>query len=140
MSGFVGGGDQGDPLVAVGQRAQAGDLSPRADEERLVEVQPGGGDEAVEIVRVPVLPEHGVDVIAADRAFLLDPADAELFLSPHTIKSQMRSIYRKRGTSSRSQAVARARELRLLEGKTLCSCGAYGPSQTWRARLNDGDL
>ncbi|MBO0816232.1 MAG: response regulator transcription factor, partial [Actinobacteria bacterium] len=41
---------------------------------------------------------------------------AELFLSPHTIKTQMRSIYRKLGAATRSQAVTRARELGLLEG------------------------
>ena len=41
---------------------------------------------------------------------------AELFLSRHTIKSQANSIYRKLGVSSRSQAVARSRELGLLEG------------------------
>ena len=41
---------------------------------------------------------------------------AELFLSPHTIKSQMKSIYRKLGASARSQAVSQARELGLLEG------------------------
>jgi LuxR family maltose regulon positive regulatory protein len=41
---------------------------------------------------------------------------AELFLSPHTVKSQAVSIYRKLGASSRSQAVTRCRELRLLEG------------------------
>jgi LuxR family transcriptional regulator, maltose regulon positive regulatory protein len=41
---------------------------------------------------------------------------ADLFLSPHTIKSQAMSIYRKLGASSRSQAVARSRELGLLEG------------------------
>ena len=41
---------------------------------------------------------------------------AELFLSPHTVKSQQLSLYRKLGTSSRSQAVARARELGMLEG------------------------
>ena len=41
---------------------------------------------------------------------------AELFLSRHTIKSQSVSIYRKLGTSSRNQAVTRARELGLLEG------------------------
>jgi len=40
----------------------------------------------------------------------------EMFLSPHTIKSQAMSIYRKLGASSRSQAVARSRELGLLEG------------------------
>ncbi len=39
----------------------------------------------------------------------------ELFLSPHTIKSHARSLYRKLGASTRSQAVARARELGLLD-------------------------
>ena len=40
---------------------------------------------------------------------------AELFLSLHTVKSQVSSLYRKLGVSSRSQAVARARELGILE-------------------------
>jgi LuxR family maltose regulon positive regulatory protein len=40
----------------------------------------------------------------------------EMSLSRHTIKSQVMSIYRKLGTPSRSQAVARSRELGLLEG------------------------
>ena len=40
----------------------------------------------------------------------------QMFLSSNTIKSQAVSIYRKLGTSSRSQAVARSRELGLLEG------------------------
>jgi LuxR family maltose regulon positive regulatory protein len=41
---------------------------------------------------------------------------AELFLSPNTIKSQAVSLYRKLGVASRSRAVARSRELGLLEG------------------------
>jgi LuxR family maltose regulon positive regulatory protein len=41
---------------------------------------------------------------------------AELFVSRTTIKTQALSIYRKLGVPSRSQAVARARELGLLEG------------------------
>ena len=41
---------------------------------------------------------------------------AEMFLSPHTVKSQAISIYRKLGVSSRAQAVARSRELGLLPG------------------------
>jgi len=41
---------------------------------------------------------------------------AELFLSRNTIKSQVLSIYRKLGASSRSQAIGRARALGLLEG------------------------
>jgi LuxR family maltose regulon positive regulatory protein len=41
---------------------------------------------------------------------------AEMFLSRNTIKSEANSIYRKLGASSRSQAVARSREIGLLEG------------------------
>ena len=51
----------------------------------------------------------------------------ELFLSRHTIKSQAKSIYRKLGASSRSQAVARSRELGLLEGDGR----AFIPSGRW---------
>lgn len=40
----------------------------------------------------------------------------EMRLSQHTVKSQAMSIYRKLGAASRSQAVALARELGLLEG------------------------
>jgi LuxR family maltose regulon positive regulatory protein len=40
----------------------------------------------------------------------------EMFLSPHTVKSQAISLYRKLGASSRNQAVTRARELGLLDG------------------------
>jgi LuxR family maltose regulon positive regulatory protein len=37
-----------------------------------------------------------------------------LFLSPHTVKSEVKSIYRKLGATTRTQAVARSRELGLL--------------------------
>jgi LuxR family transcriptional regulator, maltose regulon positive regulatory protein len=47
----------------------------------------------------------------------------EMFLSRNTVKSQAVSIYRKLGASSRSQAVAQARELGLLEGLT----GSFTP-------------
>ena len=40
----------------------------------------------------------------------------ELFLSRNTIKSEVTSIYRKLGASSRSQAVSRSRNLGLLGG------------------------
>jgi LuxR family maltose regulon positive regulatory protein len=40
----------------------------------------------------------------------------EMFLSRHTVKSEALSLYRKLEASSRSQAVARSRELGLLEG------------------------
>jgi len=40
----------------------------------------------------------------------------EMFLSPHTVKSEAMSLYRKLGASSRNQAVTRSRELGLLDG------------------------
>ena len=61
---------------------------------------------AAELRVVPLLASH---LPAAEIA-------AELSLSVHTVKSQQASPYRKLGTSSRSQAVARARQLGLLEG------------------------
>jgi ATP/maltotriose-dependent transcriptional regulator MalT len=39
----------------------------------------------------------------------------EMFLSAHTIRTQCKSIYRRLGVAGRSQAVARARELGLLD-------------------------
>jgi LuxR family maltose regulon positive regulatory protein len=61
---------------------------------------------AAELRLLPLLATHlSVPQIAVD-----------LFLSPHTIKSQMKSIYRKLGSSTRAQTVTRARELGLLEG------------------------
>jgi LuxR family transcriptional regulator, maltose regulon positive regulatory protein len=41
---------------------------------------------------------------------------AEMYLSPRTVRTQGKSIYRKPGAAGRSQAVARAGELGLLEG------------------------
>ena len=40
-----------------------------------------------------------------------------LYLSPHTVKSQALSVYRKLGVSSRSQAIQRAQQTGLLGAK-----------------------
>jgi LuxR family maltose regulon positive regulatory protein len=61
---------------------------------------------AAELRVVPLLATH---LTSAEIA-------TELFVSVHTVKSQQASLYRKLGTSSRKQAVARARQLGLLEG------------------------
>ena len=45
-----------------------------------------------------------------------DKIAERLFLSGHTVKTEIKAIYRKLGVSSRSRAVARSRELGLLEG------------------------
>jgi LuxR family transcriptional regulator, maltose regulon positive regulatory protein len=41
---------------------------------------------------------------------------AEMYLSPHTVRTQAKSVYRKLGATTRTQAVAQAREFGLLEG------------------------
>jgi LuxR family transcriptional regulator, maltose regulon positive regulatory protein len=46
---------------------------------------------------------------------------AELFVSRNTVRSQAMSVYRKLGVSSRSQAVARSRQLGLLEADDRAS-------------------
>ena len=64
---------------------------------------------ALTVAELRVLPLLATHLTASEIA-------AELFVSLHTVKSQQASLYRKLGTSSRSQAVARARQLGLLEG------------------------
>ncbi|MEE6283097.1 LuxR C-terminal-related transcriptional regulator [Georgenia sp. MJ170] len=54
-----------------------------------------------------------------------------LFVSPNTVKSQLRSIYRKLGVSSRGDALAMSRALGLLPAETLASRAAGPPS--WRS-------
>ena len=60
---------------------------------------------AAELRLLPLLPTH-----------LSFPEIAEhMFLSHNTIKAEVNSIYRKLGASTRSQAIARARDIGLLE-------------------------
>jgi LuxR family maltose regulon positive regulatory protein len=61
---------------------------------------------AAELRVLPLLPTH----------LSFPQIAAELFLSPHTIKSEMKSIYRKLSATTRAEAVTRSRELGLLEG------------------------
>jgi len=61
---------------------------------------------AAELRLLPLLPTH----------LSFPEMAAELFLSPHTVRSQMKSIYRKLDATTRTEAVTRARELGLLEG------------------------
>jgi len=60
---------------------------------------------AAELRLLPMLATH----------LSLSEIGAEMFLSVHTIRTQAKSIYRKLGASSRTQAVARSRQLGLLE-------------------------
>ena len=86
--------------------AEAGALRDQLASEHGSSVPGASALTAAELRLLPLLPTH-----------LSFPEIAgELFLSRHTVKSEANSIYRKLGASSRSQAVARSRELGLLEG------------------------
>ncbi len=86
--------------------AEAGALRAQLSRERGAGVPGASALTAAELRLLPLLSTH-----------LSFPEIAgEMFLSRYTVKSQAISIYHKLGASSRSQAVARSRELGLLEG------------------------
>jgi len=85
---------------------EAGALRARLSQERSA-ASPGAS--ALTAAELRVLPLLATHLTAPEMA-------AELFVSVHTVKSQQASLYRKLGTSTRSQAIARARQLGLLEG------------------------
>jgi LuxR family maltose regulon positive regulatory protein len=81
-------------------------LRPRLAKQRGSSVPGASALTAAELRMLPLLSTH-----------LSQPEiAAELFLSPHTVRSAMKSVYRKLDASTRNQAVTRARELGLLEG------------------------
>jgi LuxR family maltose regulon positive regulatory protein len=85
---------------------EAQELRTRIAAERSSSIAGASALTAAELRLLPMLSTH----------LQLHEIAAEMYLSPHTIRAQGKSIYRKLGAASRSQAVARARELGLLEG------------------------
>jgi LuxR family maltose regulon positive regulatory protein len=91
------------------QRPDLGVLPEQADElrARLATIQAGavGASSltAAELRLVPLLSTH----------LSFREIGERLFVSPHTVKTQAYSVYRKLGVSSRSEAVARVHELSL---------------------------
>jgi LuxR family transcriptional regulator, maltose regulon positive regulatory protein len=81
-------------------------LRARLDRQRGTSSPGASALTAAELRLVPMLSTH----------LQLHEIAADMYLSPHTIRAHSKSIYRKLGANSRSQAVARARELGLLEG------------------------
>ena len=92
------------------QRPDLGTLPAQADrlQARLATVEArAAGPSALTAAELRLLPLLSTHLPVSEIA-------AELFLSPHTVKSEMKSIYRKLGATSRTQAVTRSRELGLL--------------------------
>jgi len=93
------------PLLGI-LVGEAQDLRDRLATERRSASLTASSLTAAELRLLPMLSTHlPVHEIAA-----------EMYLSPHTVRAQGKSIYRKLGVAGRVQAIARARELGLLEG------------------------
>ena len=91
------------------------DLGTLTDEARALRARLPG-ERAPAAVKVSALTTAELRVLPLLATHLSFPEiGAQLSLSPHTIKSQAMSVYRKLEASSRSQAVARSRELGLLD-------------------------
>lgn len=86
--------------------AEAEALRDRLARERRSSIAGSSALTAAELRILPMLATH----------LSFPEIGKELFLSRHTIKSAMKSIYRKLGATTRNEAVIRARELGLLEG------------------------
>jgi len=104
-------------LGTLADEAQA--LRTRLATQRAQGVPAASALTAAELRLLPMLSTH----------LSLPEIASELFLSPNTVKSQAVSIYRKLGVSSRSQAVARSRELTLLQGLSRHHRDHPGPVQ-----------
>jgi LuxR family maltose regulon positive regulatory protein len=101
----------GDAEAVLRLRPGLGTLAARTEElrERLGSLHaagPGSTLSTAELRILPLLVTHLPLIGVAER----------LSLSRHTVKSQVWSMYRKLGVHTRSDAIARARELGLIEG------------------------
>jgi LuxR family maltose regulon positive regulatory protein len=89
------------------------DLGVFARQDLRAELSHAGGSSSLEATALTAAELRLLPMLSTHLSF---PEIAkQLFLSRHTIKSQAASIYRKLGASSRSQAVARLRDLGLLD-------------------------
>jgi len=100
-----------DAEAVLRRRPDLGTLGKRTQEMRgrlgaLQAAGPGSTLTSAELRILPLLLTHLSLTGIADR----------LFVSRHTVKSQVWSMYRKLGVHTRSDAVVRAQELGLLEG------------------------
>jgi LuxR family maltose regulon positive regulatory protein len=93
-------------------RPDLGVLPPQTDELHAKLDTIGGGVPGVSALTTAEL--RLLPLLATHLNFL--EIGQRLYISKHTVKTQVISIYRKLGVSSRSQAVQRLEELGLLEG------------------------
>ena len=108
---------EGAPLATLLNELQLDDPGRTAFLRRLLDGQQENGSQpAVEQPLVEPLSERELEVLEQLASGHTNQVIAErLFLSINTIKAHTRNIYGKLGVNNRTQAVARARQLRLLE-------------------------
>ena len=63
-----------------------------------------------QVVGQPLTRREQIILSYLDERATLDEIAGQLFVTRNTVKSQVRSIYRKLGVSSRAEAIAAARE------------------------------
>jgi LuxR family maltose regulon positive regulatory protein len=112
--------DEGEPMGALLRRAAARGIAPAYVRKLLVALESEGGEErgaAVATASSPAEPlsERELEVLR----LLNTPRSStdiarDLYISTNTVRSHMKSIYRKLDVHSRKEAIARARELDLL--------------------------
>jgi LuxR family transcriptional regulator, maltose regulon positive regulatory protein len=103
---------------------EAGKLQAQLANERGSTVPGASALTAAELRLLPLLCTH----------LPLHEIAAELFLSPHIARTQAKSIYRKLGASSRSQAITLAGELELVEGLGTGSLAPYSGDEACPGR------
>jgi len=98
-AGFAGEGE------AAGHQTRAENETPPEDEMTTIEMAP--------LLREDLTKRERVVLAHLTEETTLDDIARRLFVTRNTVKSQVRSAYRKLGVSTRAEAVARARELGL---------------------------
>ena len=84
------------------------------------DTQPGDKVEPVAAPRaVPPLTDREVDILTCLPTRLsIEDIAARLHISPNTVKTHLKNLYRKLGATSRNQAIAKAVEADLLTAQT----------------------
>ncbi|USI88406.1 LuxR C-terminal-related transcriptional regulator [Rhodococcus pyridinivorans] len=80
------------------------------------------------VAEIVLSPREREVLVQLDRGVERKDLAASLFVSPNTIKTQLRSVLRKLQVKNATEALSRARELRLLDGHHTTEAETSGPA------------
>jgi DNA-binding NarL/FixJ family response regulator len=107
--------DEGPPLACLLHEAVARGTAPDNARQLLAAFSPAGPEQARRPASIESLSERELEVLRHIAEGLTNQEIADrLYLSLYTVKAHARSIYDKLDAHSRTQAVARARDLGVL--------------------------